>query len=551
MSKQNITKALKRVSKIVQIAEDSKSLDELSQKVVDLIASELDYEVASIAINENNQMRLQALTKSTVISKAGKIFGKIMSRPYPIQEKPKNYLQKAAVYKKLYYSKKTYDFTRPFLSKTVTAFLERLIGTGILIAVPCWNIKKTEAVLVLYSKKPKFTREEREILMTLGRQIGYVIRSIRLIEESEGERDEMISLLNESVDGFLISLPSKILFASPKFSVISEFSQLELVGKHPYSLLPKAEKERVIKLSEDWTKTTTGRGSYRTRILTKTKRYIPVEINSFPIRYKRQNARLAIFADIKKEEKTLIKLEHMYKSQAEFFSEIAHSLKTPFTVINGLIELNIDRLEGAPSHNLLKMIKNEVDTASDKISNLLSVAKLELTEYDLKPQKVDSRTFIEAAYIKGKALGYKYCSPDHDNECSCYKLKRNDEATLYFDKDAIMDVLTTLIENAYIHSTDGEEKPEISMQAKNKNDYLEIKIQDKGKGISKKQLDKIFKPFATSKKVAIHGIGLPSCKKIIEQHKGLIRVKSKINKGTEFTVKLPTGKPKPNRESKQ
>ncbi len=74
--------------------------------------------------------------------------------------------------------------------------------------------------------------------------------------------------------------------------------------------------------------------------------------------------------------------------------------------------------------------------------------------------------------------------------------------------------------------------------------WAEISVGDSGCGIPNDKLQKIFDPFYTTKKADARGqggtgIGLSLCRRIIEAHKGRIRVESEVGKGTMFTLKLP------------
>ncbi len=69
-------------------------------------------------------------------------------------------------------------------------------------------------------------------------------------------------------------------------------------------------------------------------------------------------------------------------------------------------------------------------------------------------------------------------------------------------------------------------------------EYVVLKIEDNGSGIPEEHQCRIFLPFFTLKKNRL-GLGLPVCLKIVKEHKGLIKFKSLIGKGTEFTIYLP------------
>ncbi len=73
---------------------------------------------------------------------------------------------------------------------------------------------------------------------------------------------------------------------------------------------------------------------------------------------------------------------------------------------------------------------------------------------------------------------------------------------------------------------------------KGAEDHIEIVVADTGIGISEENMSKIFQPLFTTKAKGI-GLGLPICKKIVEEHGGTISVESKAGQGTAIMVKLP------------
>ena len=86
----------------------------------------------------------------------------------------------------------------------------------------------------------------------------------------------------------------------------------------------------------------------------------------------------------------------------------------------------------------------------------------------------------------------------------------------------------------------------LKMSYDEENEMIDFVVRDFGCGIPQDKLPKIFEPFYTTKSGPDEsgkggtGLGLASCKSIIEHHQGLIRVESTEGKGTAFTVKLPT-----------
>lgn len=110
-----------------------------------------------------------------------------------------------------------------------------------------------------------------------------------------------------------------------------------------------------------------------------------------------------------------------------------------------------------------------------------------------------------------------------------------DLSEVEIDPDQIQQVLVNMILNAVQAMPEGGK---LTIGAKEKDRFLEVKIADTGCGIPDEAVDKIFDPLFTTKAKGI-GLGLAVCKSIIDRHDGNIEVKSKPGKGTTFSIKLP------------
>ena len=83
-------------------------------------------------------------------------------------------------------------------------------------------------------------------------------------------------------------------------------------------------------------------------------------------------------------------------------------------------------------------------------------------------------------------------------------------------------------------------QPTVSLLTKKLNDKIEIRVQDNGNGIPQKIIDKIFQPFFTTKPTGQGtGLGLSLSYDIIKAHDGEIKVQSRENEGSLFTILLP------------
>ena len=110
------------------------------------------------------------------------------------------------------------------------------------------------------------------------------------------------------------------------------------------------------------------------------------------------------------------------------------------------------------------------------------------------------------------------------------------ENLIWCDKLQIQNVLTNLINNA-IHAIE-KKKGEIEIIFKEEINRNIISIQDNGPGIPEKSIEQIFEPLYTTKQTGT-GLGLVTCRNIIEAHKGKIYAQNLENGGAKFVIELP------------
>jgi len=105
------------------------------------------------------------------------------------------------------------------------------------------------------------------------------------------------------------------------------------------------------------------------------------------------------------------------------------------------------------------------------------------------------------------------------------------------DKAQIEEVISNIVINAIQAFS---ENGEISLKTASLNKGVTIEISDNGPGIPKENIEKIFRPFFSSKGYGKGtGLGLSIAKRIITEHGGSIKVRSQNGKGTSFTINLP------------
>jgi len=98
-------------------------------------------------------------------------------------------------------------------------------------------------------------------------------------------------------------------------------------------------------------------------------------------------------------------------------------------------------------------------------------------------------------------------------------------------------VFLNILMNA-VQGIDGEGRILITTRAK--DGFVQISFQDNGKGITSKNLSRVFDPGFTTKGVGVGtGLGLSICYQIVQEHRGRITAESELDKGTTFTITLP------------
>ncbi len=232
----------------------------------------------------------------------------------------------------------------------------------------------------------------------------------------------------------------------------------------------------------------------------------------------------------------------------ELSASIAHEIRNPLAAISGSIEMlqgeRIGREASIDSANLMKIALREVDRLNHLISDFLRYAR----PGPLKPETVQ---FEEA--ITDVLKMFDASRPDAIE----IDLAVEDGLTVFADSGQLRQVLWNLILNAAEAMPDGG-RLRVSARTLTERDsqegsprdrrgregedgkarWLEIAIADDGSGIPQDKLDRIFDPFFTTKQNG-SGLGLATVHRIVENHRGTIRLESKLGVGTTVRIRLP------------
>ena len=278
---------------------------------------------------------------------------------------------------------------------------------------------------------------------------------------------------------------------------------------------------------------------------------IPVEIRSFSI-YDDEGRFIRTFSilrDIRKIKELQNSLVHAGRLAAigEMASGVAHDINNPLTVIllsNDMLQRELGRLEAPPDSPVdrSKSYAKDVQRASGSIQKLAN----------------HLRTFSRGRAEAFEILDFYDSIADamfitNNKVLSAGVIAHNDvKKCLYYVSGCpnnIEQVLVNLVGNACDAMT-GRPKRELFVSVKPERlddgiDYWRCDVTDTGTGIPEELREDIFQSFFTTKeKGKGTGLGLSIARGIIRDHKGDIKLTSKVGEGTTFSVYLPQAKPK-------
>ncbi|MFB5631011.1 MAG: nickel-binding protein [Nitrosopumilaceae archaeon] len=214
---------------------------------------------------------------------------------------------------------------------------------------------------------------------------------------------------------------------------------------------------------------------------------------------------------------TLQRVERL-RAIGELSARVAHDLRNPLGVIKNAIELIEMSANDQMDEKLKKrifMIKKASDKMSRQITDVLDFTRTR----ELQLEKTSLKNILESSLSSLTTQPEKISKPKNDILINC-------------DGKQLEIVFANIITNA-IQATNNSSEIKVRF-SENKNEVC-IEIEDSGPGIPEDKLDQIFDPLFTTKSSGT-GLGLVSCKNIVEQHQGTISIR---NNPTVFEIRIP------------
>lgn len=237
---------------------------------------------------------------------------------------------------------------------------------------------------------------------------------------------------------------------------------------------------------------------------------------------------------------TMLNQKKLANIKNDFINNMTHELKTPVSTISLALEFIKDKTVSTNSEKTekyLNIIEQENRRLGSQIETVLQIAKLEKGDINLRNELLEINEILDQV-VKNHAVQIEKFDATLDLDLHA------EETNVLADKVHLTNIFYNLLDNAIKYSS---EKPRITISTSNTENQLSVKIVDKGMGIPKEHLNKIFDKFYRVPKGNLHdvkgfGLGLSYVKNMVELHHGTIEVSSKPGEGSEFTVLLPLQK---------
>jgi len=237
-------------------------------------------------------------------------------------------------------------------------------------------------------------------------------------------------------------------------------------------------------------------------------------------------------------QRTAEQLREVDRLKSEFLASMSHELRTPLNSIIGYTEIMLMGLDTDLSPETLEDVQAIYDNGQHLlhiINDVLDLAKIEAGRLELNKEEVPVEVLVDAASSSVTGLLVNKEKPVE------FKVEvEKGLPTIYGDQVRLNQVINNLASNAVKFTDEGH----ITMRAFRDDGWICLEVEDTGIGIAEEYLNKIFERFqqvdgSNARKQEGTGLGLAITRHLVQMHGGTIKVKSKLGKGSTFTVRLP------------
>lgn len=259
-------------------------------------------------------------------------------------------------------------------------------------------------------------------------------------------------------------------------------------------------------------------------------REFPIEVAFFPVQQGLTTTFCTFVSDITDR-------KEFEKHAADFYSIVAHEMRSPLTSILGSLAVLDDGIIDFTSTDAVEMVsvgRTSCDRLIRLINDLLDLSKFEAGKMPLDIRNATVNSLVRIAASECKSLAAKRSVQIVEDDVQPYLVR--------VDQDKIVQVLINLVSNALKFSP---ENGTVTLSARPAElDKIRFEIKDEGPGLTPEQISSLFQKFhqvETSSESSEKGtgLGLAICQAIVAHHKGDIGIESKPGSGATFWFEVP------------
>jgi ligand-binding sensor domain-containing protein/signal transduction histidine kinase len=228
------------------------------------------------------------------------------------------------------------------------------------------------------------------------------------------------------------------------------------------------------------------------------------------------------------------KEKEIYESKIDFFTNVAHEIRTPVTLIKGPVENILEKRENMPDikEDLMCLDRN-TNRLINLVSQILDFRQTEIKSFTLDFRKVNINEILNETFVQFKIMAQR-------KNLNYQLILPSQEVQTLADAEALQKIFSNLIDNAVKYAT---HDVIIKLYPLQKNtDALTIKFENDGYIITNDFAEKIFEPFYRIKEMHHQkgtGIGLTLTKSLVELHNGTLKLTFSNKDFNTFLLSLP------------
>lgn len=404
-----------------------------------------------------------------------------------------------------------------------------------------WGVLETHS-----TERKIFSKNDINFLHSASNLLASTIAHKKADDTLKESKEKYRKLIETAQDAIVCEENGKITIWNKSAEKIFGYSKSEIIGKSVSTIIPEKINEEHQQGVKQFLES--GKTDILDKIVEfsgKTKEGIsfPIEISLSYQKTKDGNYTFtAIIRDItnqKKAKEQLIEkskeIEKINKELKDFVYTVSHDLKEPLFSINGYITRLYDTYKDVydeKGRKFSKRIKANIKIMSNRIQEILEVAKIGMITYEIKDNASEN--------IVKDVLTSLVDQIESNNINTSIN---HNLPIILCDEKRMRDVFYNLVTNAIKFMGDDKQR-QITIGCSINGDYYQFFVEDTGIGIRKEYQENVFRIFSRLKEIEAEGsgVGLIIVKKIIENHKGKIWIESPIarGKGTRFCFTIPT-----------